>query len=71
MNAEEKSESSDNPVCEFLPHLIACVPGIVPKSNCRIGKVMFVAESAKACYVQHEKFSNQRFETEPAGGEHP
>src|SRR5437867_10074089 len=31
---------------------------------------MFVAESAKACYVQHKKFSSEWFETEPAGGEH-
>jgi hypothetical protein len=70
MNAEKKSESSHNSVCEFLPPSVACVPGIVPKSDCRIGKIMFVAESAKACYVQHKKFPDEWFETEPAGGEH-
>src|SRR5207244_5805798 len=70
MNAGEKSESSGNPVCEFLPHSVACVPDIVPKSDCRIGKVMFIAESAKACYVQHKKFPDEWFETEPASGEH-
>src|SRR5947207_3598888 len=70
MNAREKSESSGNPVCEFLPHSVACMPGIVPKSDCRIGKVMFVAESAKACYVQHKEFSDKWLEAQPAGSEH-
>src|SRR5207237_2788872 len=65
MNAGEKSESSGNPLCELLPHSVACVPDIVPKSDCRIGKVMFIAESAKACYVQHKKFPDELFATEP------
>jgi hypothetical protein len=48
------------------------VPGIVPESNDRPGKIAFIAQGAKTRSAQHEISTiSGRFKTQPTGCQNP
>src|SRR5215216_528133 len=49
---------------------VTCLPSIIPEPDCGIGQIMFVAERAHACYVEHEKPCGSRLEAQPTRSEH-
>src|SRR5439155_1305730 len=45
---------------------IARVSGLVPEPDCWIAQIVLIAQRAEACCIEHEVFSDERLNTQPA-----